>query len=420
MQPQAHPPLKKKRLHLGHMAAPFAESPAFRYLWLAQIISILGSSVTTVVLPMVVYALTGSTTDMGVTMALYMLPNVLMLPVSGWIVDRYDRLRLMALSDLVRFFVMLALALLVFTDLLTLPILYGLVALYGLMDGLFQPAYAAARAVVFTPPIRNAANALTQLGNQSIRLAGPALGGLLALGSAGVGFSLDALTYLASFLFLLLLRRIQPMPSPRSGEPIRLKRDFVEGIAVLRSHTWLWVTILAFCFINICYSGLIVVMIPWLYKVHLQLDSFAYGIGITCSGVGAIAAALAFGSRARWRRRGLLAYSGSALGGVALLLMPLSDSPAVLGALMALQGFGVMAFGLIWETSLQELVPEEAFGRVASLDMLGSFALLPGGYLLVGWLADRMGGVPTITLFASMGLLIVLSVLLVPAIRRFD
>jgi hypothetical protein len=43
-----------------------------------------------------------------------------------------------------------------------------------------------------------------------------------------------------------------------------------------------------------------------------------------------------------------------------------------------------MIFALVWETSLQELVPEEAFGRVASLDMLGSFALLPLGHLGVG------------------------------------
>lgn len=60
-----------------------------------------------------------------------------------------------------------------------------------------------------------------------------------------------------------------------------------------------------------------------------------------------------------------------------------SWAPALIG-LMAIEGFGIMIFGLIWETSVQELVPEEAFGRVASLDMLGSFALLPLGYVVVG------------------------------------
>lgn len=71
------------------------------------------------------------------------------------------------------------------------------------------------------------------------------------------------------------------------------------------------------------------------------------------------------------------------------------------------------------ETSLQELVPE-AFGRVVSLDLLGSFALLPLSYFLVGWIADQIGGVITITIFALIGLAIVASVLCVPAIRRFQ
>ncbi|MFK4429351.1 hypothetical protein ABH962_000700 [Bacillus sp. RC54] len=74
-------------------------------------------------------------------------------------------------------------------------------------------------------------------------------------------------------------------------------------------------------------------------------------------------------------------------------------APALIG-LMAIEGFGMMIFGLIWETSLQELVPEEAFARVASLDMLGSFALLPLGYVVVGWLATVIGGEITIITLA--------------------
>lgn len=417
---QTEAAMKKKGLPLRNLASPFTESKPFRNLWLAQIISMLGSSVTTVILPMVVYSKTGSAATMGLTMALYMMPNVLMLPAAGLIVDRYDRLRMMAASDLLRFFIMMALAALTFTGRLTMPLLYGLVVLYGMMDGLFQPAYAAVRAAVFTPPIRNAANALSQLGNQAVRLLGPSLGGLIALGSTGFGFSLDALTYLISFIFLMLLSRVLPMKIRRMEGRATIKKDFMEGIRVLKIHPWLWITILAFSFVNICYSGLIVVLLPWLFKIHFRFDSFVYGLGVTCSGVGAIAAAFLFGTRARWRRRGILAYGGAALSGIALLFMTRAGSPVQLGALMALEGFGIMIFSLIWETSLQELVPEETFGRVASLDMLGSFMLMPAGYLLVGWLADRVGGMMTISIFSVLGSSAVLLLLLVPEIRRFD
>jgi MFS family permease len=424
---QIDAPLKKKPRMLNQFLLPFIQSRAFPYLWLSQLISMLGGSVTTVILPMVVYSLTGSTTMMGLVMTAYMLPYVLMLPLSGWIVDRYDRVRIMMLSDIVRFIVMLAIAVLIFSDALSVRLLFGLVSLYGLMEGLFHPAYSAVRATVFTPDIRNAANALTQVSNQGVRIIGPILGGLIISSmSASYGFGLDALTYLISYVCLLLLVKKSLVSHQNKSETstsklsFAWKREFLEGITILKGHPWLWITILAFCFINICYTGIIVILVPWLFKVHLGLDPLAYGVGITCSGAGAITAALLFGSKTQWHHRGIIAYGAVILSGAALLTMTFTTSPIVLSLLMAVQGFGLMIFGLIWETSLQELVPPEAFGRVVSLDLLGSFALLPLSYFLVGWIADQIGGVITITIFASIGLAIVASVLCVPAIRRFQ
>lgn len=406
---------------IDQFAAPFRQSRAFPFLWLGQLISFLGSSVTMIILPVVVYTLTGSTTIMGFIMATYMLPNILMLPVSGWIVDRYNRTGIMLFTDAARFALMMAIAILLLTDSLSISILFVLVAIYGMMDGLFQPAYAAVRASVFTPDIRNTANALTQISNQAVRLIGPSLGGLLVTFlSAGWGIGLDALTYAASFGCLIFLRRLIPVHKKEIKQNSNIKADFAEGINVLKSNPWLWVTILAFSFINICYGGLVIVLIPWLFKVHLALTPYVYGIAVTCSGAGAILAGLLFGTRSQWRRRGLLAYGGAFMSGLALFLMAFTSSAIGLCALFAMEGFGIMMFGLIWETSLQELVPEEAFGRVASLDMLGSFALLPVGYIAIGWLADHIGGTETIALFSGMGILTVLIVLLLPSIRRFD
>ena len=169
-------------------------------------LSTLGSSITMVILPVVVYSLTGSTVVMGMTMAMYMLPNILALPFAGLVVDRMDRVKVMLFTDIIRCILMLLLATLIFMDVLTIPLLYVLVALYGLMEGIFQPAYAAVRAKVFVPEIRNAANALTQMSNQGIRLI-EALGGLIvSVASAGIGFGLDAVTYLLSFLFIIFKR----------------------------------------------------------------------------------------------------------------------------------------------------------------------------------------------------------------------
>ncbi|KAA0748772.1 MFS transporter [Bacillus sp. AY3-1] len=408
--------------YVGKLLLPVRVSRHFKFLWIGQLLSTLGSSITMVILPVVVYSLTGSTVVMGMTMAMYMLPNILALPFAGLVVDRIDRVKLMLFTDIIRCILMLLLASLILMDLLTITILYVLVAFYGLMEGIFQPAYSAVRAKVFVPEIRNAANALTQMSNQGIRLIGPALGGLIvSVASAGIGFGLDAVTYLLSFFCLLFLSEIKfKKVKPIEKRKVDYKQEFMEGILVLKSHPWLWITILVFSFVNICYAGIIVVLIPWLFNVHHHFEAYVYGLGMASSGVGAVIAALIFGGRERWHKRGLLAYGGVLISGCALLIMPfITWAPALIG-LMAIEGFGMMIFGLIWETSLQELVPEEAFGRVASLDMLGSFALLPLGYVVVGWLATVIGGEITIITLAILVLVTIGIALCVTSIRRFD
>nr|WP_205002190.1 MFS transporter [Scopulibacillus daqui] len=401
--------------------SPITQSRDFTFLWLGQLLSVFGSSVTLVILPIIVYSLTGSTVIMGTVMALYMLPNVLVLAFSGIIVDRLNRVKVMMFTDIVRFIIMIAAMVLILTGALTIQILFLFVAVYGLMDGVFQPAYSALRAKVFVPKIRNAANALTQISNQGARLIGPAVGGLIvSTASSGIGFGLDALTYLFSFGCLIFLRHITMNRPETSAAPFHLKKDFTEGISVLKKHPWLWITILAFSFINICYGGATAVLVPWLLNVHYQFKPSAYGLAMTFSGIGAMAAALIFGSKDRWHHRGMIAYSGVLLSGLMLFSMAFISWKPFLVFIMAVEGFGIMFFGLIWETSLQELVPEEAFGRVASLDFLGSFALMPVGYLVIGWSADWLGQISAMILLSVLIILTVIAVLTVPSIRRFD
>ncbi|MDF4766675.1 MFS transporter, partial [Vibrio parahaemolyticus] len=127
--------------YVGKLLLPVKVSRHFKFLWIGQLLSTLGSSITMVILPVVVYSLTGSTVVMGMTMAMYMLPNILALPFAGLVVDRVDRVKLMLFTDIIRCILMLSLGSLILMDLLTITLLYVLVALYGLMEGIFQPAY---------------------------------------------------------------------------------------------------------------------------------------------------------------------------------------------------------------------------------------------------------------------------------------
>ena len=132
-------------------------------------------------------------------------PRVLVQPFTGVMVERFSRVSMMVISDSARFLLLVLLTVLGVMHRLTIPALDVFALLYGLMSALFQPAYMALRQQVFTPDIRNAANSLTQISRETTNLVGPSFGGLiLSLSSAVFGFAIDALTFVASIISLLL------------------------------------------------------------------------------------------------------------------------------------------------------------------------------------------------------------------------
>lgn len=402
---------------------PMRVSRSFTALWSGQTTSAFGDSILSVMLPIIVYQIGHSTLAMGLVMTLNMLPQVILLPFAGLLVDRVPRVPLMMLTDGVRFLLLAGIALLAAFNHLTLHTIYGFAVIYGAMAGLFNPAYSAVRAQIFTPEIRNAANSLTQISSQSVRLIGPSLGGvIISAASAAIGLIIDAVTFVVSIISLIFVKTSrQPRAETPSAKGLRaFLYELSGGARELKKHPWLWVTVLAFSFANLCAGGITSVLLPWLIKVHLHDPAYDFGLVTSATAIGAMVSAMVMGSRSHWHHRGIIAYAGVGMWGLAILGMAFVANIPGLMVLAALSGAGVMAFAVIWEGSLQELVPEEAFGRVSSIDMFGSFVLMPIGYLLAGWLAQVIGGVQTYIGLAAVNVLIAICTLLVPSIRKFD
>ncbi|PLS08506.1 MFS transporter [Neobacillus cucumis] len=400
----------------------FRKSKHFTALLLGQFFSLLGSSITNVILPIVVLQISNSTAVMGTVMAVYMAPFVILLPFSGVLVDRMNKVKIMFFVDIVRFILMIILSIFAFMNQLNMMFLFVFMFFMGMMDSFFQPAYSGVRAKIFTPDIRNAANSLSQVTVQVLRIFGPIIGGvIISAVSGGWGFGINAATYIISLFFLFNLRTLNfQKPLGDSNQKSTIKQDFMEGIEVLKGHPWLWMTILAFSFINIFSNGIVQIILPWLIKNYYQFEPYVYGLVLGSSGAGAIFCGIIFGLRPDWKKRGLLAYGGVLLSGIALVLLAFISSIPLLMACMFLEGAGIMLFGLIWETSLQELVPEDKFGRVVSLDMLGSFALLPVGYLITGWMAEGIGEILTLIIFSSVIIFISGMYMMIKGIRQFN
>jgi MFS family permease len=418
------PEIAAKNMNL-ELFRPIQVSRNFTALWIGQSLANLGSAVLNVVLPVIALSLGGSTLTIGWMMTLLMIPQVILLPFSGILADRLPRVPMMIITDSVRFILLGIVTFLAAMNRMTLMDLYLFAILFGAMQALFQPAYAATRAQIFTKDIRNAATALTQASQQLAMTLGPSLGGLIVGFSSGAfGLGVNALGFLISTLSLMYVKVPaieQSGPSQGKSKMLQsIKNELLSGYYELRKHDWLWVTILAFSFINILGRGMVVVVLPWLINIHLSFPSYIFGIVSSAAAVGALAVSFLFGSRRSWKHRGILAYMGVAISAVSLCCLTFVSWVPMIVVIMVIHGAGYMLFGLIWEVSLQELVPHEAYGRVVSLDIFGSIALLPLGYVLTGWLAENIGGLWTIGIDSALVLIIIAIALSFPAIRKFE
>ncbi len=305
--------------------------------------------------------------------------------IGGALADRYERRKLMIISDVWRFVAVVALAGLDFSGHLEFTSLILLATLMGLGDGFFYPALGGIVPLVVDPRDLASANSLIGVARWSSFVVGPSLAAFLyhSTGSAWV-FTIDALTFLLSASLMLMARPRQI----EASAPVGTIKEIREGARYVAQIPWLWVTITLFAVILMLQFAPQQVLMPKLVNEHFHRGVGAYGLLASMIGVGTVAGTLAFGHLQPRRRRGVLNYwlfffNSLAIAGVAL--SPWFELAAVLAVVRGFCiGFGVA----IWETMLQELVPESLLARVVSLDFFGSFGLMPIGLAIWGAIAN--------------------------------
>ncbi|MGE5140742.1 MAG: MFS transporter, partial [Rudaea sp.] len=178
---------------------------SFRLLWLGQGTSWLGDQFRWIALPWLVLQLTHDPLALGAVLALGGIPEAALALIGGAIADRFPPRTIMLLCDLVRLVVLALLAVLTFTGMIDLWMLYASSFVLGAVSGLFSPASAAMIPLLVEEDGLRAANSVSQGTSQLMGLIGPALAGstIAVLGRAStrgiaLAFGFDALTFLAS------------------------------------------------------------------------------------------------------------------------------------------------------------------------------------------------------------------------------
>jgi MFS family permease len=391
--------------------------PSFALLWAGQTASRLGDRIFQVALGWYVLQLTGSAAAMGTLLLCTTLPLLVLLLLGGVISDRLPRRSVLLASDVGRGALVLTLAFLAWGGAVQLWQLYVVAVLFGTVDAFFQPAYGALVPEIVPEELRASANGLTLLSAQASAVIGPLLGALLMhWGGAALAFNINGVSFLCSAALLALMRAPGARPA---DERTSVRLELAEGLRYVAGVPWLRVTIAIFALVVVA-TGAPLAALPLLVRQRLGDSVDQLGWIYAASAAGAVAAALAVARVRRLRRRGAVAYAATLVSGAGLVTLGLAPSLplALLGAFA--DGVGIAVFSLVWTQTLQNLVPERLLGRVNSVDMLGSYCLLPLGFGLAGVLADRIGAGSLFALGGGATVLLAAFGLLLPAVRNLD
>jgi MFS family permease len=387
----------------------------FRFLFLGRTTSFIGSAFANVALAFAVLELTGSKADLGFVLAARSLPQVLFLLVGGIWADRLRRNRVMVASNIASGASQGAIAILLLSGHAQIWQLIVLAAVNGLSAAFFFPA--AVGIVPQTVPQRmlQSANSYLSLGSNASFIGGAALGGLIvAATSPGVGVAVDAGSFFLAAVFLALIR----LPATLRMEASNFLAELAVGWREFTSRAWLWAIVLQFGFVNAIQLGTEGVLGPAIAKEHLG-GAAAWGLILTAESIGLILGGLIL-LRLRPRRMLLAATLGYLLT-VPFLLGLAGPVPLVaLVVFAALAGIGNETFGILWETTFQQEIPEEKYSRVSSYDALGSFVLIPLGVAIAGPMADLIGTRATLMAAAAISVTATLAVLLVRDVRTIE
>ena len=390
----------------------------FALLWTGMAISMVGDGVYVVAIAWQVYAISNRPSALAFVGVAWSLPQVLLMLLSGALADRFDRRRLMIAGDLIRCAAIAAIGTLSITGRLTVPLVVGLVVVYGVGQAIFQPSFSAIVPTIVPGDLLVEANSLAQFVRPfAMMLLGPLVGGLLiAAFGAGWAFVFDGGTFAFSALMILLMRTRHEPRDADSGE--RMMSEVAEGLRYVIAHRWLILAMVGATVSLLATWGPWETLVPYVIKNELHGGPTALGLVFGAGGLGSVAAALFFGQRGSLPRRPVTALYlawAIAMFGTAGFGLVTGVWQAMIVALATEACITILI--VIWFTLVQRLVPQDLLGRVSSLDWMISIAGVPLSFAIVGPVASAIGARTTLVLAGILGGVITLAVMFLPGAR---
>ncbi len=370
----------------------------FFVIWSGQLVSTIGSGLTGFALGVWIYQKTGSTALFAIGLLSHAVPNLLVAPFAGALVDRWDRRKAMMFSDAGAGLCTLAIAALLVSGRLDAPLqldepwiwlIYLLIALSASFSTFQWPAYSAATSLLVPKEQLGRAGGMVQIGEAASQLLAPAVAGVLlvTIGLQGV-LLVDFVTFLFA-IFTLLLVRVPSPPVSAAGQAQRgsLLQEAAFGWKYITARAGLFGLLMVFAFSNLLSNFLSPLITPLVLEMS---TAKALGYLMSAVGVGMLAGTLVMSAWGGPKRRihGVLGFL--MISGAFMALIGLRPSLVLMG----IAGFCAMFFSPIINASSQAIwqskVEFDIQGRVFAIRRMIAWSTVPIAYLLAGPLADKV------------------------------
>lgn len=321
---------------------------------------------------------------MGVTMALQFAPPLLLVSVTGWAADRFSRRGLLVITQMLQLVLGLLVGILILLGDMTLPIMYGLAVMLGVVAAFDNPARQAFVSDIVSRENASNAVALNSASFNGARMIGPAVAGVgIVLVGSGWVFVINSLMFLAMIAALMLLRTDDLVPRVVGSGSARL----ADGFRYVAGRPDL-IVVFAMVFLLGAF-GMNFPIFASTMAIEFGQDADGYGLLSSILAIGSLAGALLAAQRDRARVR--FVVFGTALFAVAGLVSAFMPTYWLYAVTLMATGFAVVTTLTTANGYVQTTTDPALRGRVLALYMAILMGGTPLGAPIVGWVADQYG-----------------------------
>ncbi len=362
----------------------------FYILIATQVLSLIGSRMTSLAIGIRVFTDTNQATPLALTAFFSTLPSLLSASVAGVFADRWNRRYVILIADIGQAAGTAVLLVSFATGTFELWLLYVVTFIQAFFAMFQSPAFDASITMLVPDAHRDRANALQQLTGPTSGIVAPVLAGLLftVVGATGV-MLIDLATFGVAALVVLLVHIPQPQAT-EEGRAMRgaLWREALVGFRYLRSRPILLSMALYVSLVNFLIGGTFALNTPYILTITRSEATLGTLLGVMSSGaiVGGVIMSAWGGTRPRIHT----IMPGIGLSGACLALYGVSRSPLAMGAVLFTLMLPLPMVNASFMSIMQAKIPPDLQGRVFAALSQVSIGLMPVAFALVGPLADRV------------------------------